>query len=88
MSTEKTREDFEAWMRESAKIIVGSSDPYPAGLERAYWKVWQASRAAIEVELPSLHPAMNTACDNYRSWMNCFRSCKKAIESIGLKVKP
>lgn len=40
------RELFEAWMVNEAKIIVGSTDPYPAGLERDYWRVWQAARSA------------------------------------------
>lgn len=40
------REDFEAWMTDVAKIIVGSSDPYPAGLEQSYWLVWQAALQA------------------------------------------
>jgi len=40
------RAQFEAWMTNTAKIIVGSSDPYPAGLERDYWRVWQAALAA------------------------------------------
>ena len=41
-----TREAFEAWMVNVAKIIVGSTDPYPAGLERDYRQVWKAATAA------------------------------------------
>lgn len=41
------RAEFESWMLNTAKIALGSSDPYPAGLERDYWRVWQA-RAALE----------------------------------------
>ena len=40
------RARFEKWMTDVAKIIVGSSDPYPAGLERDYWRVWQAALSA------------------------------------------
>lgn len=40
-----TRAQFEAWMTDTAKIIVGSGDPYTAGLERDYWRVWQAAIA-------------------------------------------
>lgn len=43
---EEERAAFEHWMVNEAKIIVGSTDPYPAGLERDFWRVWQA-RAAI-----------------------------------------
>lgn len=53
------RARFEKWMTDVAKIIVGSSDPYPAGLERDYWRVWQAALSArqpVVVDLPeSLH---------------------------------
>ena len=41
----ETRVQFETWMVNTAKIIVGSTDPYPAGLERDYWRVWQAATA-------------------------------------------
>lgn len=95
--SDKMREEFEArfpvppavqwseehhnygWIKKSAfqRVIT----------YRALWLGWQASRESLAVELPSLHPAMNTACDNYRSWMNCFRACKEAIESLGLRVK-
>lgn len=37
------RTAFEAWMCDVAKVIVGSADPYPAGIERDYWRVWQAA---------------------------------------------
>jgi hypothetical protein len=43
---QEVREQFEAWMTDVAKIVVGSSDPYPAGLERDYWRVWQAALAS------------------------------------------
>lgn len=39
------RERFEHWMANVAKCIVGSSDPYPAGLEHDRWTVWQAALA-------------------------------------------
>lgn len=61
-----TREQFEAWMVGEAKIMVGSSDPYPAGLERDYWRVWQAALASRPAEvddegLPPLPPEVARA---------------------------
>ena len=53
MSTEAMRVAFEAWMVNKAKIIIGSSDPYPKGLERDYWNVWQAA-TAVERERAAL----------------------------------
>lgn len=52
---EQMRKEFDDWMTNEAKIIVGSSDPYPAGLERQYWRVWQAAwnrRAPVERQAP------------------------------------
>jgi hypothetical protein len=43
---EAMRQAFEAWMRDVAKVVVGSADPYLAELERDYWWVWQAAAAA------------------------------------------
>lgn len=42
----QARAQFENWMINTAKIAIGSTDPYPAGLERAYWQVWQAALAS------------------------------------------
>ena len=42
-------------MLNTAKIIVGSSDPYPAGLERERWECWQAAWNAARPQ-PELEP--------------------------------
>lgn len=42
---QRERDAFERWMTDEAKCIVGSTDPYTAGLERQYWSLWQAARA-------------------------------------------
>ena len=47
-----SEEQFRIWMVEVAKCVVGSDEPYSAGLERDYRKVWEASRAALLIELP------------------------------------
>lgn len=44
---DKFRADFERWMVEDEKCIVGSSDPYPAGIESSNWRAWKACRAAM-----------------------------------------
>lgn len=92
MSTEKMREDFEKWA-ETHHRRVGNWYERDGGmfelrLDGTYWVswlesefvAWQASRAAIEVELPRQHgvhyPRMFT--DEVRA----------SIESLGLKVKP
>jgi hypothetical protein len=40
---DRERSRFADWMMSEAKIDVRSSDPYPAGLTRDYWRVWQAA---------------------------------------------
>lgn len=91
MQNEKMREEFEAWMRDKAKIVVGSTDPYPAGLERDYWKVWKASRESLVIELPSED---DTRCDTVaeiakqEAYNLALGECASAIEAAGLKVKP
>lgn len=39
-----SRKAFEIWMLNVKKCIVGSKDPYPAGIEREAWKAWEAGR--------------------------------------------
>ena len=41
-----SRAEFERWMVEDFKCVVGSSDPYPAGIERDMWRCWQAATSA------------------------------------------
>lgn len=91
MSTEKMRESFELHIRkgiwgesattEKCRCLSRDSDgPYENMAVQRDWELWQASRAAIEVELPRQHgvhyPRMFS--DEVRT----------AIESLGLKVKP
>jgi len=45
--SEEREAAFVRWMTEEAKCIVGSADPYPAGIERRNRKIWNAAwRAA------------------------------------------
>ena len=50
---------FEVWMRDEAKCIVGSKDPYPAGLERLYRSLWKSAIAISPApvdEAPAAEP--------------------------------
>lgn len=97
MSDREYTEEFEEWF----------SKTYPIGnLERTAEEVlrkliasqaWQASREAIEVELPASMPAAGQAwnvdaqrVENARvsSFNSALRQSKNAIEAAGLKVKP
>lgn len=80
--SDKMREEFEAWMLGTAKIVIGSTDPYPSGLERGYWRVWQASRESLVIELPD-HCCYDLPGEAYP----VIQDCREAIEAAGLKVK-
>lgn len=76
---------FEAWARKMSmdleyRNIPGVGQFYECPRTLLAFEAWQASRAAIEVELPRQHgvhyPRMFT--DEVRA----------SIESLGLKVKP
>ena len=91
--SDKMREEFEAWHR---SVVEGEPphEKYNSGDYRnqhvqRYWAGWQASREALVIELPELH---TMAPDDDRKWHGCrnstIRTCARAIEAAGLKVKP
>lgn len=70
-----SREQFDEFVREN--LHPGASN----AVIRLCWSAWQASRAAIEIELPEL--------DIGYDMMEYFepKQVIEAIESAGLKVK-
>ena len=75
MGNDKMREEFEAWAAENGMAIHlarGESGLYGSPVTQRYWGCWQASRAAVVVELPRVYTQVTRA----------------AIEAAGLKVKP
>lgn len=104
MKTEKMREEFEAAYIEGLVARCGegfrSTAEYsleqrrPDGEYLNYpdfiaWWAWQASRAAIEVELPA---EVDREAFNDESMANGYNhgieECRDILESLGLKVKP
>lgn len=79
MSTEKMREDFNHWYDKERKKAAPFST---VNIRDKCFEAWQASRAAIEVELP--REDRNIDYSGYIS----KSETEAAIESIGLKVKP
>ncbi len=82
------REEFEAWAS-SHFVDVGSGNPLKKGPNGNYgfyvvataWKAWQASRAALRVELPepyAFHQEVQTV----------FRDrVKESLQQAGIEVK-
>ncbi|QHJ83082.1 MAG: hypothetical protein [Caudoviricetes sp.] len=103
MSTEKMREEFQdafteemvarcgEGFRSSARLFFVEKEPdgsYSNPIAHAGWWAWQASRAAIEVELPKIVDKEWANTHAERSAMReAIGWCKKRIESLGLKVK-
>lgn len=84
MSTEKMREEFNRWYDKDRKKAAPFST---VNIRDKCFEAWQASRAAIEVELPPIGDYI----DRYGQGNNCDEyvdMVKDAIESLGLKVKP
>ncbi|HCJ27903.1 MAG TPA: hypothetical protein DHV63_01030 [Pseudomonas sp.] len=93
MSTEQMREEFEAWARKHNESLCedGIGVPEDIRLDRqggAYiwanaesaWLAWQASRAALAVELPNpieVHDSGDYQMDTI-----------DALEAAGITVKP
>lgn len=93
MNIEKMREEFEAFIKlrnaeeqcfwEGRGGLFGIVDgKYFVSWLQNDWQLWQASRAAIEVELPE-----HFEYDNPGEAFPAIKDCRKAIESLGLKVK-
>ncbi|EMI6703484.1 hypothetical protein V2E99_006003 [Pseudomonas aeruginosa] len=76
------REEFEAWHHaEFGYVIAVEDDPEQDGQCAKRWKAWQASRAALRVELPepyAFHQEVQTV----------FRDrVKEALQQAGIEVK-
>lgn len=93
MNIEKMRAKFEAWAITSAYLGLGSKEDllFDNADENGYdhpevhlaWLGWQASRAAIEVELPSpIYWGSSESMEGYDA-----EEMKSAIQSLGMKTK-
>lgn len=95
-----SREQFERWVKEETGFdlwrteypMTGWDDQqYKCHQTNLAWMAWQASRAAIEIELPTtieVHPlgpsAAKMFCELHK---NTVAECEKSILAAGLKVK-
>lgn len=95
-----SREQFEKWVKEEAGFDLWRTEypmtewdnqQYKCHQANLAWMAWQASRAAIEIELPTtieVHPfgpgAAKMFCELHK---NTVAECAKSILAAGLKVK-
>jgi len=89
MSEEKMREEFEAWAahhgydltRDDVVVAYASEET-----DRAWW-AWQASRAALVVELPTLPPKGTIPYAERKGASDMHSKFRLAIASAGVRVK-
>lgn len=87
---DKSREQFEQWVINENKIRLSAHDnplkrcahSYYYGWVSSAWEVWQASRAAIEIELPE-----SFTMHSGRTPYLYVSEVQSAIRADGIKVK-
>jgi hypothetical protein len=81
------REAFEQWMIHTEKCVVGSSDPYPAGMERQNWKTWRAAWQAARALQQTAEPVRPSAPENSIRAFPEFREYVERLSEPGLAKK-
>lgn len=93
MSNEKMREEFGVWFKENlAQLVRCQAIQGAISFENArplLELAWEASRAAIVVDLPPEAKGWSPdECAEADGFNDCLDRCSSAIEAAGLKVKP
>lgn len=79
---------FEKWMVDVAKIIVGSTDPYPAGLERDYRQVWLAAIEWSRSQPSACKGIPNPGCDYFAQCGTICNKCGRIHQNHLLVSQP
>ena len=83
--SEKMREAFELWAISCHMCTYLDGVEYRHQSTEWAWMAWQASRAALVVELPEKpYCAQGMA---YPDYSDALKDCRRAIESSGVKCK-
>lgn len=94
--SDKMREEFEEWARSRSLDLAYRNYPgvgqfYECPRTLLALEAWQASRESLVVELPACEEGR---CDSIleeaaqESYNDALAECRRAIESLGLRVKP
>lgn len=85
---DKSRQRFEEWIADNAYLFMHINLTYH---EAALYKLWQASRESLEVELPkkcNTSIAGNVKTKYYFNGVNeGIDKCKQILISNGVKIK-
>lgn len=85
-----SREQFEAWLRAQPHVLnvgVEQDGTYTLHEDRVAWMAWQASREAVEVQLPDHRDYEETLSDHELGFNIALKQCAEAIRAAGIKVK-
>lgn len=87
MSGEKMRAEFEEWRdkRNAELSAAGHRHNSRWRVDNSHYPAWQASRAALVVELPDSFDTYGYSAEVARVATDC---CAEAIEAAGVRVKP
>lgn len=84
--SEKMRDGFESWCKTLGFNIDKFDGDYIIARTDWAWKIWQASRAALVVELPPEQE--ERFIDSYQEgWNDAIDSCRVRVESVGVTCK-
>lgn len=83
------REQFEEWVDSNFPFKKDRfhifRDEYKSQFTRQLWEAWQASRAAVEIKLPTENELHQKVCSQCAS--ESLEMVEEAIRSSGIKVK-
>ncbi|WP_288082197.1 hypothetical protein, partial [Pseudomonas sp.] len=90
---EKMREGFEAWLESrlgERSAIVRVDDGYLHLETEVAWQAWQASRAAVVIELPEERKTNQSHAEDRAEafgFNDGIERCREVIEAAGVGVK-
>jgi len=92
MSNEKMREDYESYIIlhtdwETVRNQYDEGWDYLDCDTEQGWRIWQASRAALCVELPAVSMSEYANRHSFNCASEAIQFCKSAIESTGVSTK-
>lgn len=84
-----SREQFEAWFKPRKERMKndGICTLNIVRYRGMAWAGWQASREAVEVELPKRREYVDTLSDHELGFNIALDNCAEAIRAAGIKVK-
>lgn len=92
--SDKMREEFDSWIEQQGLSTMKDGETYYHRVTHIAWQAWQASRAALEIEMPPQLDANDVAdeffgpVDLADAVNDAINGCRDAIEAAGVRVKP